>query len=73
MTKENLFGCGACSLFSHRVTYSLHDGGSHGMNLAMAGVMHPKTLCIRQLELAKLQSWGLDDNHRVSLSTVSDT
>jgi len=27
------------------------------MNLAMAGVMHPKTLCIRHLELAKLQSW----------------
>jgi hypothetical protein len=23
--------------------YSLHDGGSHGMNLAIAGVMHPKT------------------------------
>src|SRR5689334_19673096 len=43
ITKENLFGSGACSLFSHRVTYSLHDGGSHGMNLAMAGVMHPKT------------------------------
>src|SRR5215813_6042872 len=42
MTKENLFGSGACTLFSHRVTYSLHDGGSHGMNLAMAGVMHPK-------------------------------
>src|ERR1700733_4521042 len=45
MTKENLFGSGACTLFSHRVTYSLHDGGSHGMNLAMAGVMHPKTSC----------------------------
>jgi hypothetical protein len=29
----------------HRVTYSLHDGGSHGMNLAMAGMMHPKTSC----------------------------
>src|SRR5215472_3226179 len=43
MTKEKLFGSGACTLFSHRVTYSLHDGGSHGMNLAMAGVMHPKT------------------------------
>ena len=43
MTKENLFGSGACTLFSHRVTYSLHDGGSHGMYLAMAGVMHPKT------------------------------
>jgi hypothetical protein len=43
MTKENLFGSGACTLFSHRVTYSLHDGGFHGMNLAMAGVMHPKT------------------------------
>src|SRR5271156_3631890 len=45
MMKENLFGSGACTLFSHRVTYSLHDGGSHGMNLAMAGVMHPKTSC----------------------------
>src|ERR1022692_4557087 len=45
MTKENLFGSGACTLFSHRVTYSLHDGGSHGTNLAMAGVMHPKTSC----------------------------
>jgi hypothetical protein len=45
MTKENLFGSGACALFSHRVTYSFHDGGSHGMNLAMAGVMHPKTSC----------------------------
>src|SRR5207249_6273384 len=43
MTKENLFGSGASTLFSHRVTYSLHDGGSHGINLAMAGVMHPKT------------------------------
>jgi hypothetical protein len=41
MTKENVFGSGACTLFSHRVTYSLHDGGSHGMNLAMAGVVHP--------------------------------
>src|ERR1700722_414274 len=45
MTKENLFGSGACTLFSHRVTYSLHDGGSHGINLAMAGVMQPKTSC----------------------------
>src|SRR5580698_10933133 len=44
-TKENLFGSGACTLFSHRVTYSLHDGGSQVMNLAMAGVMHPKTSC----------------------------
>src|SRR5260370_39327798 len=45
MTKENLLASGACTLLSHRVTYSLHDGGSHGMNLAMAGVMHPKTSC----------------------------
>src|SRR5215469_247584 len=45
MTKESLFGSGACTLFSHRFTYSLHEGGSHGMNLAMAGVMHPKTSC----------------------------
>jgi hypothetical protein len=45
MTKENWFGCGARSLFWHRVTYSFHDGGSHGMNLAMAGVMHAKTSC----------------------------
>src|SRR5277367_2230290 len=45
MTKENWVGSGARALFSHRVTYSLHDGGSHGMNLAMAGVMHPKTSC----------------------------
>src|SRR6185312_4343748 len=44
-TKENLLGSSACTLFSHRVTYSLHDGGPHGMNLAMAGVMHPKTSC----------------------------
>jgi len=36
-------GSGSCSLFSHRVTYLLHDGGSHGMNLAMAAVMHSKT------------------------------
>src|SRR5215467_8654203 len=45
MTKENLFGSGACTLFSQRATYSLHDGGSHGMNLVMPGVMHPKTSC----------------------------
>src|SRR5215471_17863386 len=45
MTKENLFGSGACSLFSHRAKYSLHDGGSQGMNLAIAAVMHPKTSC----------------------------
>ena len=43
MTKENLSGSGACTLFSHLVMYSLHDGGSHGMNLVMAGVMHLKT------------------------------
>src|SRR5579863_1122787 len=43
MTKENLSGSGACTLFSHRVTYSLHDGGSQGMNREMAGVMYPKT------------------------------
>jgi len=43
--EKDLFGSGACTLFSHRVTSSLHDGGSHGMNLAMAGVMHPKTSC----------------------------
>jgi hypothetical protein len=43
MTKEKLFGSGARALFSHRVTYSLHVGGSHGMYRAMAGVMHPKT------------------------------
>src|SRR5262249_46193611 len=36
-------GSGACTLFSHRATYSFHVGGSHGMNLAMAGVMHAKT------------------------------
>src|ERR1700737_1398443 len=35
MTKENLFGSGACSLFSHRVAYSLHDGASHAMNRAL--------------------------------------
>src|SRR5271155_5088890 len=45
MTKENLSSSGDCTLFSHRVTYSLHDGGSHGMNREMAGVMHPKTSC----------------------------
>src|SRR6266704_6633258 len=45
MTKENLFSSRACTFFSHRVTYSLHDGGSHGMNLAIAGVMHPKISC----------------------------
>src|SRR5215475_11919055 len=43
MTKEKLSGSGVCTLFSHRATYSLHDGGSHGMNLAMAGEMHSKT------------------------------
>lgn len=43
MTNKNLFGSGACTLLSHRVTYSLYDGGSHGMNWATAGVMHPKT------------------------------
>src|SRR5215831_6971030 len=43
MTKESWFGSGACTLFSHRARYSLHDGGSHGMNLVMAGVMHLKT------------------------------
>ena len=43
ITKENLPGSAACTLFSHRATYSLHDGGSHGMNFAIAGVMHPKT------------------------------
>src|SRR6201982_4295221 len=42
MTKENLFGSGACTLFSHRVTYSLHDGGSQCMNFAIAGVLHSK-------------------------------
>src|SRR5438067_123611 len=45
MTQDNLLGSGACPLLSHRVTYSLHDGGSHVMNLAMADVMHPKTSC----------------------------
>lgn len=40
MTKENLFGSGACTLFSHRVTYSLHDGGSHGMNLVIGHGPH---------------------------------
>src|SRR5260221_10317942 len=73
MTKKNLFGSGACTLFSHRVTYSPHDGGSHGMNLAMAGVMHPKTSWDHHLELAELQSWELDDNHCVSLSTTDNT
>src|SRR5579864_3232042 len=27
MTKEYLFASGACTLFSHRDKYSLHDGG----------------------------------------------
>jgi hypothetical protein len=30
-------------------------------------------LCIQHLELAELQSWGLDDDHRVSLSTTDNT
>jgi MFS family permease len=30
-------------------------------------------LCIHHLELAELQSWRLDDNHRVSLSTTDNT
>jgi hypothetical protein len=30
-------------------------------------------LCIHHLELAELQSWGLDDNHCVSLSTTDNT
>src|SRR5262249_114310 len=42
MTKEKLPASGDCTLFSQRVRYSLHDGGSQGMNLAMAGVMHAK-------------------------------
>src|SRR5579871_5604822 len=42
ITKENLFGSGACTLFSHRVTYSLHDGGYHAMKLPLAAVIHPK-------------------------------
>src|SRR6266404_2467449 len=43
MTKENVFGSGACSRSSHRAMYSLQDGGSHRMNLAIEGVMHAKT------------------------------
>src|SRR5215831_3561423 len=43
MTKENLLASGVCTRFSQRITYSLHDGGSHGMNLATAGVMQLKT------------------------------
>lgn len=30
-------------------------------------------LCIHHLELAELQSWGLDDNHGVGLSTTDNT
>ena len=30
-------------------------------------------LCIHPLELAELQSWGLDDNHCASLSTTNNT
>src|SRR5260370_8830219 len=43
MTKENLVGSGPFTLFSHRVTYSLPDGGSRGMHLAMPGVLQPQT------------------------------
>lgn len=43
MTKENVFGSGVCALFSHLARYSAHEGGSHCMNLEMAGVMHAKT------------------------------
>src|SRR5437870_13872659 len=74
MTKENLWGSGACTLLSHRVIYSLHDGGSHGMNLAMAGVMHPKTSCasiIWNWLSCNLGDWM--DNHCVSLSTTDNT
>ena len=43
MTKENVFDSGARSRCSHRAMYSLQDGGSHRMNLVIAGVMHAKT------------------------------
>src|SRR5580700_3945362 len=78
MTKEKLFGSGACTLFSHRVTYSLHvlaprwrlpwhESGDGGRDASK------NLLCIHHLELAELQSWGLDDNHCVSLSTTDNT
>jgi hypothetical protein len=44
-TKENFVGSGDSTLLSHLATYSLNDGGSQGMNLVTAGVMHLKTSC----------------------------
>ena len=43
MRNKRFSEAAACTLFSHRVRYSLHDGGSQGMNRAMVGVMQPKT------------------------------
>jgi len=70
MTKENLVGSGACTLFSHRATYSLHDGGSHGKNLATAGVMHPKTSCA-----STIRNWlscNLGDGMTIMVSAYND-
>jgi hypothetical protein len=43
-----------------------HESGDGGRDA-------PKNLlCFHHLELAELQSWGLDDNHCISLSTTDN-
>jgi hypothetical protein len=44
-----------------------HESGDGGRDASK------NLLCIHHLELAELQSWGLDDNHCVSLSTTDNT
>ncbi|SPE32865.1 hypothetical protein SBA2_710007 [Acidobacteriia bacterium SbA2] len=44
-----------------------HESGDGGRDASK------NLLCIPHLELAELQSWGLDDNHCVSLSTTDNT
>jgi hypothetical protein len=44
-----------------------HESGDGGRDASK------NLLCIRHLKLAELQSWGLDDNHCVSLSTTDNT
>ena len=68
MEKENLFGSGSLhSLFAWRHVLALrwrlpsHESGEGGRNASK------NLLCIHHLEMAELQSPGLDDNHCVSL------
>jgi len=44
-----------------------HESGDGGRDASK------NLLCIHYLKLAELQSWGLDDNHCVSLSTTDNT